>query len=119
MPDQPLHSERYTAALMRKIDAMLKEPLTPQQRKEIEEAVAVFETRQHPIDLRGILPLHFARLYFVLLMGKDRRVGEAAKEHELRQRAHLVARVISIIVMLWPIYLTAGLGYFVVSSLPH
>jgi hypothetical protein len=119
MPDQPLHSERYTIALMRKIDHMLQEPLTPQQRKEIEEAVAVFQTRKHPIDLRGVLPLHFARLYFVLLMGKDRRTEEAGKEHDLRQRPKFAARAVSTVFMLWPVYLMVGLGYYILTALPH
>ncbi len=82
MPDQPQSPNHYTLALMRKIDHMLKEPLSPMQRKEIEEAIHVFSSRKHPISLRGVLPLHFARLYFVLLMGKDRRVGEAVKDHD-------------------------------------
>jgi len=119
MPDQPLASERYTAALMRKIDTMLGEPLSPQQRKDIVEAIAVFQTRKHPIDLRGVLPLHFARLYFVLLMGKDRRSEAAAKEHELRQHHHIVARALSILVMLWPLYLFLGFIYYVLTALPH
>jgi len=119
MPDQPLASERFTAALMRKIDTMLGEPLSPQQREEITQAILGFQTRKHPIDLRGVLPLHFARLYFVLLMGKDRRSAEAAKEHELRQHPHYVARAISILVMLWPLYLFFGFGYYVITAFPH
>lgn len=119
MTNQSPSSDHYIAAIMRKIDQMLGEPLTPQQRQEVMEAIAVFKARKHPIDIRGVLPLHFDQFYFVLLMGKDRRVGEAAKDHELRQRPHFIGRVIAVLVMFWPLYLIVGFGYYVVTALPH
>jgi hypothetical protein len=41
--------------------------------------------RRHAADIRGVLPLGFARYYFALLAGRDHRDGTRREEQKLRQ----------------------------------
>jgi len=53
---------------------------------------------RHSVDVRFVIPLYFVRLYFVLLIGKDRRrrVHDILSERRHRARRHAVALFLAV-----------------------
>lgn len=73
----------YTHHVMSAIDPEVTKTLNLVQLRAIRTAVSANAPfRQHAIDIRGVLPLYFLKLYFVILMGKDRRLDTRAKEQK-------------------------------------
>jgi hypothetical protein len=70
-----------------KIEPDVLASLTEHQFRAIRDAVDQSRpVRRHAIDFRGVLPLLFARYYFVFLAGRDRRAGARDDERRLRDR---------------------------------
>jgi hypothetical protein len=77
----------FTRSVLEKIDPDVRASLTGHQFRCIRDAID--ESRpvsRHSIDLRGVLPLLFARYYFVFLAGRDRRGKTRTEEQRLRKR---------------------------------
>jgi len=110
--------DAYSYAVMRKLDSNLDEPLSPELRSKLEETLLACKPKTHAVDLRGVLPFHFARLYFVLLMGKDKRHDIIAIEHDNRHKTKFIERVIYWLVNIWPLYVILAFIYFVLTNLP-
>jgi hypothetical protein len=51
---------------------------------------------QHPIDIRGVIPLLFARFYFVVLAGRDSRDRTRLSE---QRRRHFLASAFGAVVL--------------------
>jgi hypothetical protein len=74
----------FTRAVLAKIEPDVLASLTEHQFRCIRDAID--ESRpisHHSIDVRGVLPLGFARYYFVFLAGRDRRTDTRKKEKHL------------------------------------
>lgn len=82
----------FTRSVLAKIEPDVLASLTEHQFRAIRDAVDQSRpVRRHAIDLRGVLPLLFARYYFVFLAGRDRR--QDARDDERRLRDRLLAAV--------------------------
>lgn len=68
--------------------------LKPRQREALERALhACRPLQRHPVDVRGVIPIFFWRFYYVILMGRDRRVATDALEADRRRKANFIADV--------------------------
>ncbi|MCG6943089.1 MAG: hypothetical protein LJE69_17805 [Thiohalocapsa sp.] len=77
----------FTRSVLAKIEPAVLASLTEHQFRCIRDAVD--QTRpisRHSIDVRGNLPLLFARYYFVFLAGRDRRTNTRYEEKRLWKR---------------------------------
>ena len=74
-------SEIYADFTISRIDADVRESLTPTQLLAIRDALVANQPfKKHAIDVRGTIPLFFARFYFVVLAGRDKRRKTVDKE---------------------------------------
>ncbi|WGO98771.1 hypothetical protein QFX18_01685 [Saccharophagus degradans] len=74
--------DAYTQHVMSRIDPDVFKTLNIVQLEAIRTAISANAPfRQHSIDLRGTIPLYFSKLYFVFLIGKDRRSDTRNKEN--------------------------------------
>ena len=74
-------SEIYADFTISRIDADVRESLTPTQLQAIRDALVANQPfKKHAVDLRGTIPLFFARFYFVVLAGRDKRRKTVDKE---------------------------------------
>jgi len=79
----------FTQHVIDKIDPKVRASLSPSQFSSIEKAIRESRPlRGHPVDVRGVIPLFFARYYYVFLMGRDRRLATRRKER-VRHRNYL------------------------------
>jgi hypothetical protein len=70
------------------------------------------------LDVRGVLPLYFARYYFVFQFGRDSRHERRKIEHERRLRAILAGNVVFFMVAISPLIVFALIGlYFFKAAL--
>jgi hypothetical protein len=77
-------SEIFADFTMSRIDRHARESMTEQQLIAVRQAlVANSPFNRHAVDIRGSIPLFFARFYFVVLAGRDRR--RKTREKELRR----------------------------------
>ena len=91
----------FTDNIIRRIDPKVRDTLTPTQVKAIVAAVRNPE-KIRPVDIRGIVPLYFARYFFVLLIGRDRRAVVEHKEHMRRNSASWVGGLLFGLLVLLP-----------------
>ena len=79
----------FTQRVIDKIDPKVRASLSPSQFASIEKAIRENRPLQgHPVDIRGVIPLFFARYYYVILMGRDKRLATKRKE-QVRHRNYL------------------------------
>ncbi len=83
LEDESLDS--YTRYVLEKIEPEVFTSLSEKQFAAIRHAIELARPiSKHPIDIRGVIPLLFARFYFVLLAGHDIRDTTARREQRLR-----------------------------------
>lgn len=109
----------YTLALIKNIDPKVRDSLTPNQLSAIIDAAQASRNEaKHPVDLRGVIPLFFAKYYFVLLMGRDRRSSSRKEEKRRWEWTSLFLWSIFILLISSPfLILLLILLYFLKSSL--
>lgn len=96
--------DAYTQHVMSRIEPDVFKTLNIIQLQAIQTAISTNSPfRQHALDIRGTLPLYFSKLYFVILMGRDRRTATRLKESVRRK----TMRGVSLIMFLY-IILAAG-----------
>ena len=65
-------SSAFTDFVLNKISSEVRNSLTAKQLNEIENSFAAGSPlKKHPIDIRGIIPLFFAKFYFVFYFSAD------------------------------------------------
>lgn len=77
----------FSDNIIQRIDPKVRDSLTPAQLSAIKDAIRGPSKPIRPIDIRGIIPLYFARYFFVLLIGRDRRASVAMNEGVRRHKA--------------------------------
>lgn len=110
----------FTRSVLEKIAPDVLASLTEHQFSAIREAVDQSRPlSRHSIDLRGVLPLLFARYYFVFLAGRDRRGNTRAEEQWLKKRlvSALGALVLAAAVATPVVVLLVLVGYAIKSFL--
>lgn len=109
----------FTSHLIDRIDPKVRDSLTPNQFSAIIEAVRASRPMSgHPVDIRGVIPLFFARFYFVFLMGRDRRSASRRVERKRLTAVSLFAWTMFLLVVASPfIVIVMLLLYYLKSSL--
>lgn len=84
MHDTP-ETDAFTQSVMNRIHPKVYATLNAEQIQAIRDAVYHCRpTKKHLINIRGFIPLIFARYYFVFLLGRDRRKEKTSVEYERR-----------------------------------
>lgn len=111
------HSDAFTHHVYESIDPNVRATFTPSQVHAIETAIRANKPYQkHPFDMRGVLPLFFIRLYFVVLIGRDRRKPTRDKEAARRLNAALGSSLLSVYVLLCMLAPIALFGLYIAKS---
>lgn len=84
----------FTDNIIGRIDPKVRASLTPNQLSAIVKAIKDPNTIKHPIDIRGVIPLYFARYFFVFMVGRDRRAARGRAEEFRRQQASWMGLVV-------------------------
>ena len=72
LQQQPI--DPYTFHVLQRIDEKVRASFTPAQLSAITTAISEGRpSKKYRVDIRGVIPLFFARYYFVFTMGRDRR----------------------------------------------
>jgi len=99
-------SEAFTHFVINRVDPKIRNSLTTVQLEGIKEAISANAPfNKHSLDLRGVLPLFFARFYFVLLMGRDRRHTVKRKELIRRRESDILMNVLFYVFLVSPVLL--------------
>jgi hypothetical protein len=84
----------FTDDIIHRIDPKVRDSLSPSQLSAITEAIQTSDAGTFPVDCRGVIPLFFARYYFILLIGRDRTATMRKTERFRRQRYSLMGGVL-------------------------
>lgn len=88
----------YIAHLLQSLPKDLVDSFTPEQYSLLKQALRQYH-RRHLIDVRGVIPILFARYYFVFLFGRDRRQRSETVALDRRRKKGRVATLIGWLVM--------------------
>jgi hypothetical protein len=80
--------------IIERIDPKVRASLTPNQLSAIVTAIRDPNTKKYPIDVRGVLPLFFARYFFVFLVGRDQRALRGRTEELRRHHASWIGVIL-------------------------
>ena len=94
----------FTDSIIRRIDPKIRDTLTTTQVTAIIAAIRNPE-KIRPIDIRGIIPLYFARYFFVLLIGRDKRAVMEREEHIRRKKASWLGGILFALLVSLPFLL--------------
>ena len=94
----------FTDNIIRRIDPKIRDTLSTTQVTAIIAAIRNPE-KIRPIDIRGIIPLYFARYFFVLLIGRDKRPVMEREEHMRRQKASWLGGILFALLVSLPFLL--------------
>ena len=119
MPETDTELDAYCHAVLRKLDFIMERPLDPYTASSIEQALIACKPKEHPVDVRGILPLHFSKLYYVVLMGRDARETSTSVDKDFRAKHGPMATAIYWFFALWPFWLIGYFAYYLLGNLPN
>ena len=94
----------FTDNIIRRIDPKIRDTLTTTQVTAIIAAIRNPE-KIRPIDIRGIIPLYFARYFYVLLIGRDKRAVMEREEHMRRKKASWLGGILFALLVSLPFLL--------------
>ena len=94
----------FTDNIIRRIDPKIRDTLSTTQVTAIIAAIRNPE-KVRPIDIRGIIPLYFARYFFVLLIGRDKRAVMEREEHMRRKKASWLGGILFALLVSLPFLL--------------
>jgi len=82
-------SEIFASFTLSKIDRKVLESMSSEQIEAVRGALlAADREKRHQIDIRLNIPMYFARYYFVLFAGRDKRKGTLLKEAMRQNKDH-------------------------------
>ena len=109
--------DAFTDSVMRRIDRKVLASFTREQLRAIHEGISASRPlSKHPIDVRGIIPLFFTQYYFVLLMGKDRRLATRRIENIRREKSALAGGALFLFFGMSPLILFGLLLLYFMKS---
>ena len=107
----------FTQHVIDRIDPKVRASLSPYQFSNIEKAIRESRPLQgHPVDIRGVIPLFFARYYYVFLMGRDRRLATRRKE-QIRKSNYLSKVALLILIGMGPFLLLTLFILYMLKSI--
>ena len=99
-------SSAFTYHVLKNIDQEVINSLTKDQLKAIYEGVSASKPyEKHFVDIRGVIPLFFCRLYFVVLVGQDTRPKIRSQDELRRSNADLLINTVVLMFLSIPIIL--------------
>ena len=88
-------SSAFTYHVLKNIDQEVINSLTKDQLKAIYEGISASKPyEKHLVDIRGIIPLFFCRLYFVVLAGQDIRPKIRSQDELRRSNADVLINTV-------------------------
>lgn len=109
--------DAYTDSVLRRIDPQVLDSLSPDQLLGIKEGISASKPySRHPVDWRGVLPTFFARYYFVILMGRDRRTSTIKEEIQRKRKGALAGGALFLMFALSPLLVLVGIVLYVFKS---
>jgi hypothetical protein len=99
------NTDPFTDDVIRGIDPKVRDSLSPYQLSAIIEAIRTPNSGIFPIDFRGVIPVFFARYYFVFIIGRDRTATMRRTESFRRQRYSLMGCVVFALLVALPFLL--------------
>jgi hypothetical protein len=106
-------SDAFAHYVMGQIKPEIRKSLKKDQFDEIRSAIsAASSAKKHSIDIRGMLPLFFARYYFVILMGRDRRSKTKFLEFNRRNEGNLLSNQLVVLLSLVPVILAMFIIFY-------
>jgi hypothetical protein len=122
-PLQKESNEIYADFTMSRIDRSVRESMTPEQLAAVRNALLGYDGhRRHSLDIRFSFSLFFARFYFVMLGGRDRRrqtyLQELRRKHKGDVPLFLLMSVLLLSLLLlffWGAFL--GVAYLTKSEM--
>ncbi len=78
--------------------------------------LSICSPKNHPIDVRGTIPLFFTKYYFVYLMGRDRREDTQRVEIERRYTANMLGVAIVFIIISLPVIIFVFVALYLMKS---
>ncbi len=110
-------SSAFTDFVLNKISPEVRNSLTTEQLNEIENAIAAGSPlEKHPIDVRGMIPLFFAKFYFVFLLGRDKRTNTRNTEKGRRKEGDLFASTFFFLFFTLPLILLFFSVLYIIKS---
>jgi len=94
----------FTDNIIHRIDPKIRDTLSTTQVTAIIAAIRNPE-KIRPVDIRGIIPLYFARYFFVLLIGRDKRAVMEREEHMRRKKASWLGGILFALLVSLPFLL--------------
>ena len=106
----------YATRVLDKMDPAIRSSLSDEQRSEIKRVVSqeLLSGRKHGFDVRGIIHLLFVKLYYVVILGVDKRAhtdDETAIEVNRRTEISITQQIIFWTIMF--IYFVGIIGFFI------
>lgn len=112
MPE-PHKIDAYAASILARMEPHARASLDESQEHAIVEALVARDERgAHWIDVRRVLPLYFANFYFVIQLGRDRRMGRRRVEYGRRLRASFAGNVAFFVFAVSPLIMLALIGLY-------
>ncbi len=109
--------DAFTDSVLRRIDRKVLASLSEEQVSAIQEGISSSRPlSKHPFDIRGTVPTFFAHYYFVLLMGRDRRVETQKLEGKRQRGSALAGGMLFFTFALSPLFLVALVILYLVKS---
>jgi len=103
---------------VKQIHPLIYASFSPKQLEAIRTAIKTSLPKKHAIDVRGIIPLFFIRLYFVFMLGRDPRQSIHHIESDRRTTSLLMASVLFLAVMMIGLVIfSLGILYILKSEL--
>jgi hypothetical protein len=104
----------FTDNILRRMDPKVRNSLSPAQLSGIIEAIRT-PAKIYPIDFRGVIPLFFARYFFVLLVGRDRRISMNRAEQFRRSQASWMGAILFVFFLSLPILMVLFLFLYLLK----
>lgn len=96
----------FTYHVMEKINPEIRASFTPRQLEAVEKAISESgPEKDYSINIRGTIPLVFARYYLVMLAGRDRRCGVTRKEKKMKKKMTAARALLLSFFIFWPVLL--------------
>lgn len=103
MSQHDASQDAFSDYAFNQIDPKVRSTFTQEQSAAILNVFRSFRSRnRHTLDIRGIIPFFFVRFYFVILLGRDRRISTQILEEDRRRKGWVIGGIFFYFLILTP-----------------